>query len=114
MVAPLPRGGVPRSALYALPGRWGGMLQPGTIDLWHRPVVHNPDGTISTVKSISFSNPQGQEVLVPQVVGGRVVSPLAAWANYQKTGQHLGIFSSPAHADAYAEALHREQAGRYR
>jgi|SRR5215831_1638041 len=114
MVAPIARGGLPQSAMYALPGHWPGMMQPGNIDLWHRPVVHNPDGSISTVRSISFSNPQGQEVLVPQVVGGRVVPPLAAWANYQRTGEHLGVFASPAAANAYAEALHREQARRYR
>jgi hypothetical protein len=104
---------VPRSALYALPGKWPGMLRPGSIDLRARPVVHNPDGSISTVLSTSFSDNKGREVLVPQVVGGRVVSPQAAWKNYLSTGQHLGMFKTPAAADAYAQALHRQQAHLY-
>jgi hypothetical protein len=90
-----------------------GLLVPGNIDLNRRPVVRNPDGSISTVRSASFRDARGREVLVPTVVGNRVVSDRQAWLNYLRSGRHLGIFASPAHADAYAQLLHRAQARRY-
>jgi len=30
----------------------------------------------------------------------------AAWEHYKKTGEHLGKFSNPDDADAYAQKLH--------
>jgi hypothetical protein len=90
-----------------------GLLVPGNIDLNRRPVVRNPDGSVSTVRSASILEARGREVLVPTVVGGRVVSDRQAWLNYLRTGRHLGVFTSPAHADAYAQLLHQAQARRY-
>lgn len=91
-----------------------GMLKPGNIDLNRRPVVHNPDGTISTVYSMSIGTDQG-EVLIPRVSpDGRVLKEKEAIDLYRRTGQHLGIFSTPAEATAYAEALHQKQAAQYR
>jgi hypothetical protein len=89
-----------------------GMISPGNIDIHHRPVVHNPDGSISTVRSISIGTDAG-EVLIPTVVGNRVVSDREAIAHYQKTGEHLGIFRNEAAATAYAKSLHEEQAKEY-
>jgi hypothetical protein len=87
-----------------------GQIEPGNIDLTNRPRVKNPDGSTSTVRSMSFGD-NGREILVPTVMDdGRVVSNDEAIANYRKTGQHLGIFSDPASATAYAQQLHQQQA----
>jgi hypothetical protein len=71
--------------------------------------VKNPDGTTSTVRSLGV-NIDGKEVLIPTVVGDRVVSDNEAIAAYKKTGQHLGIFKDAKSATTYAEQLHRDQA----
>jgi hypothetical protein len=97
-------------------GKFSGMLEPGNIDLAHRPQVHNPDGSISTVRSASF-NFDGKEVLLPTVSDGpnaRLLSDDEAVAQYKKTGKHLGKFKDPDAADAYAEALHQQQAKFYK
>src|SRR5215471_5051325 len=89
-----------------------GRVAPGNIDLANRPVVHNPDGSISTVRSITIQTPDGY-VLIPTVVGGRVVSNAEAIAHYRRTGEHLGIYSSEAAADHNAQQIHLDQAARY-
>jgi hypothetical protein len=82
-------------------GRWG----EGNIDLNNRKVVHNPDGTISTDLSFSI-NVDGKEVLIPQVVDGRIVSEDEAIDHYFETGEYFGIFDTVEEADEYAWILH--------
>lgn len=91
-----------------------GMVLPGNIDLYNRPRVKNSDGSVSTVRSMSF-NHNGLEVLVPTVhPSGYIMSDDEAIQHYLKTGQHLGIFSSPQHATNYAIQLHNDYAaGKY-
>lgn len=89
-----------------------GLVHRGNIDIYNRPVVHNKDGSISTVRSFSIGTDQG-EVLIPQVVNGKLVSKKEAEAHYRRTGEHLGIFRTPAEADAFAQRLHEQQAGLY-
>lgn len=94
-------------------GHSGGLLKPGNIDLFARPVVKNPDGTISTVRSMSVNFGNG-EVLIPTVSpDGQLLSTQDAIRLFRQTGQHLGIFSTPAQATQYAESLHRQQAKQY-
>src|SRR5260370_37489094 len=76
-----------------------------------RKVRKNTEGSVSTTSSMSIGTSDG-EVLIPTVVDGKRLTKEQAIAQYRKTGQHLGIFKTPDEADAYAEALHNEQARR--
>lgn len=87
-----------------------GLMTPGNIDLAKRPIVKNPDGSISTVRSMSF-NDDGKEVLIPTVAadGRGILSNDDAIMQYRKSGQHLGMFDTPDNATAYAQSLHKGQ-----
>ena len=87
-----------------------GMTQPATItNIFDRAILKNADGSISTTRSMSIGTAAG-EVLIPTVVDGKSLTKEEAIARFRKTGEHLGIFDTPEHADAYAEALHDAQA----
>lgn len=96
-----------------VPKQEEGMVQRGNIDLNNRPVVKNPDGSISTVRSITITDNNGRAILLPTVVGGKVVSNDEAVQHYKQTGENLGIFKTEDAANAYAEKLHQSQAARY-
>jgi hypothetical protein len=90
-----------------------GQIEPGNVNLNNRPVVHNADGTISTVRSKSF-NIDGAEVLLPTISDdGRVLTDQQAISQYRRTGKHLGKFTSPDAATDYAQQLHEDQADQY-
>lgn len=90
-----------------------GMRAVGNIDVTKRPIVHNSDGSISTIRSMSFGTDRG-ETLVPTVSDdGRILSDEDAIALYRQTGRNLGTFDTPEHATAYAQNLHNQQAAQY-
>jgi hypothetical protein len=85
------------------------MIKPGNIDLSKRPLVHNKDGSVSSLLSMSFGTDQG-EILIPRISpDGRVLSEKEAIEQYRKTGQMLGIFKTWQDADKEADLLHRKQ-----
>lgn len=88
-----------------------GMIRAGNIDLQSRPIVHNEDGSLSSVRSMSFNDGPNREVLVPTVSDdGRIVSNQEAVNQYRRTGRHLGVFTDPMSADDYANRLHLDYA----
>ena len=91
-------GGPQRMAPY-------GMVSPGNIDLANRPIVRNPDGSISTELSFSRGTDAG-ETVVPQVVSGRILEQNQAWNHYRQTGENMGTFATPEYADSYAIQTH--------
>ena len=81
-------------------------LEWGTIDpniIHHR--VKNEDGSISTVRTMSFNDGKG-EILIPTVVGDRVVSNDEAIKNYYNTGESFGRFKTVEEADRWADYIH--------
>jgi hypothetical protein len=94
-------------------GKPQGLVSQGNLDLTQRPRVKNADGSISTVRSITVTDDKGQAVLLPTVIGNKVVSNKEAVEHYRSTGENLGVFKDQAAADKYGEALHEQQATMY-
>lgn len=94
-----------------------GQIEAGNIDLQHRPIVHNVDGSISTVYStVRGFDEDGREkqIVIPRVSDdGRILSENEAAQEYLRTHKHLGKFDNAEDASAFAEALHQQQAQRY-
>lgn len=89
------------------------MVEQGNIDLTKRPVVKNKDGSISTVRSMSFSDGR-HEILIPTVSDdGRIMSNREAIETYRRSGKHLGKFASVKDATEYAQSLHVAQEQMY-
>lgn len=88
-------------------------LVQGNIDIYHRPIVKNSDGSISTVRSMNFEE-DGQEILIPTVSDeGEIMDPEQPINYYHKTGKFLGKFKTEKDAEDYAEALHEQQSQYY-
>lgn len=68
----------------------------------------NPDGSVSTVRTMSF-NEDGKEILIPTVVDGVLLSDDEAIAHYHKTGEHFGAYDSVEDANLAAESIHNIQ-----
>lgn len=91
------------------PMAFGGQVEPGNIDLTHRPYVRNADGSVSTILSGSYDI-DGKHVLLPHVSDdGRILDSKAAIDQYETTGKHLGVFKGPREATKAAIWMHEDQ-----
>jgi hypothetical protein len=110
-VAPLFSGSYPQMPpVFSPTGELAaGQTEMGNVNLMDRPNVPNPAGGWSSVRSMN-ANIGGEEVLMPTVSPGGLMTPDAAIDQYQDTGAHLGKFLSPEAAEMYAKALHDQQA----
>lgn len=90
-----------------------GVIAEGNINLSNRKPVKFGD-SVATVRSISFSDRPGVEILIPTVVGGRVVSDQKAIDHYYKTGKHLGKYTTVSAAQRAAERIHQAEQARLR
>ncbi len=86
-----------------------GATEPGNIDLTARPHAVNPDGSISTVRSMGV-NLEGRNYLLPTVSeDGRIMEPDEAIDEFYKTGNHLGIYDDQETSDRAAQSIHEDQ-----
>lgn len=104
---------VPTGNFTQLDQALGGEFSKGNISLNNRPVQWHKNGKdYSSLESMSF-NENGKEVLIPQVVNGKLLSEDAAIEHYRRTGEHLGKFNTPEEATQHAIALERRQQAYY-
>jgi hypothetical protein len=89
-----------------------GMIESGNINLKTRRPVKTTDGQYATVRSMSFSDRNGVETLIPTVVNGRIVSDDKAIQHYYNTGEHLGKYTTPDAATKAAQRIHEAEAVR--
>ena len=72
-------------AQYVAGSNIPGMIEPGNIDIANRPVVRNPDGSISTVRSITVEA-DGKYVVLPTIdPQGNNLTPDQAWDRFVRT-----------------------------
>lgn len=87
-----------------------GLVEPGNLDPYNRPVYKHADGQgYGTTMSFSFNVPEKGEVLIPQIVNGKLLTQQEAVEHFRKTGEHFGIFDTPANADLFSTDLHNRQ-----
>ena len=85
----------------------------GNINLAQRPIVYNPDGSYSTVRTATIEH-EGKYYNVPTVMDeGRIGTEEEAYRRFLKTGKHLGAYRNLQDAVKAAEGLHEDQAADY-
>ena len=81
----------------------------GTIDILQDfKQLRNDDGTVSTVRTASWTDSEGRVYLVPTVWEGKNVSRDEQISTMSE--RNFGVFGSVKEADDYAERLHQFEA----
>jgi len=95
------------------------MIEPGNIDLTTRPIVHNKDGSYSTVYSYTVPFDEGSAdeswFNIPGVAedGSRQLTEQEAVEQFKRSKKHLGRYADKDSAVKAAESLHEDQAQEY-
>jgi len=89
-------------------------VEPGNIDTYNRPVLHNQDGSISTVRTMGIDEGTGVTNIPTISPTGTSLTPEQAIDLYRVIGKHLGKFKNVGAADESAQNLHEQQAQYYR
>ena len=89
-----------------------GMLTKGNIDVNARPIVHNIDGSISTVYTYTIEV-DGRYILIPGIDTTKKLTDKQAIEQYRESGLYLGMFLTEQGANRYAIYLHNSQAKKY-
>jgi hypothetical protein len=85
-------------------------LEPPTLDISKRPIIHNDDGSWSSLVSMGV-NLDGKEVLLPTVSkDGTHMTPDEAVAEYKLTGEHMGVYPDWQTSDWAGQRAHEWQA----
>jgi hypothetical protein len=91
-----------------------GQVEPPNIDYRVRPQTNNPDGSYSTIRSMSIHDKDGKVPLIPTVLdNGTIGTPEQAVEQYRRTGHHLGKFSNDDDATEASYKLHEQLAREY-
>ncbi len=89
-----------------------GVIRPGNIDPARLPRARDAAGTVTLPRMVKLrvkvSGLRGGIILIPAVVGNRVVSDEEAIRAYSVGGSHLGIFRDEASADRHIAALQQQ------
>ena len=80
----------------------------GNIDVSKRGPVPTGGGQVATVRSIGIEE-NGEHIVIPTVVGNKIVSDDEAVQHYHETGEYLGKFKDQASADTFAQTLHESE-----
>jgi hypothetical protein len=85
-----------------------GILEVGNVNLYNRPGLPTPDKGYGNTFSGTHEIEGGRTVLLPHIVNGIKLSGKEAFEHFKKTGEHMGIFKSRKHADAFDKKLHED------
>ena len=91
-------------------------MESGNIDLTNRPRIINPNGSVSSVRSIGITAQDGKFVLIPTAVDGRILLDQDAINHWKQTigpgkkyGDNLGVDDTQAASDARGGQLYMSQ-----
>jgi len=102
----------PVSSSRELPANVSRFEYAGNYDLGDRQVVKNSDGTISTEYSIVIEE-DGEYIVIPTVVDGKIVSEEDAVEFYHRTGLNHGKYKTEKEAVKASKEISKIQAQRY-
>ena len=92
------------------PSKFPSLIEGGNIDLKSLPSVSNPDGTHSSVRSMSVSFKNGEHVLIPTIHPlGSVMTPDESIIQYRRTGRHLGKYGTAEAATQASKSYSRQK-----